>query len=130
MEHSLTIKEWTGTGTPDLKFEWVAAMSASKLTATGPIEKLQLTRKSDSHSSRFAMMANLNKTNNTLSWGFPEAVVTMDRSVPGEKYLERTVTVYSGVAVGDFAYLPDKEEQITLYASKKSNDFTYPIGIP
>ena len=129
-EHSLTIKEWTGTGTPDLKIDWKVAKTTTKLSVGGTLEMLEITRKSDSHSSRFAMMANLNKTNHTLSWGFPEAVFTMDMPVAGAKYLERTVTVYTGVAVGDFAYLTDKEETITLYASKKSNDFTFPIGTP
>jgi len=128
-EHTLTIKEWTGTGTPDLKIEWTTAMSATNFTVTGSIEKLELRRQSDSHSSRFAMMANLNKTNNTLSWGFPEATYISDMPGMGSKFLERTVRVYSGVAVGDFAYLADKEEMITFYASKKTSDFTFPIGV-
>jgi hypothetical protein len=125
-EHTLTIKEWAGTGTPDLKIEWKAAGTGTQNTPSGPIEKLQITRKSDSHSSRFAMMANLNKSNHTLSWGFPEAVLIMDMPAAGAKYLERTVTVYSGVAVGDFAYLADKEETITLYAARNPTTLHFP----
>jgi hypothetical protein len=48
----------------------------------------------------------------------------------GRKYLERTVTVFTAVAVGDFVFLADKEESITMYASKKSSDYTFPIGTP
>ena len=129
-EHSLTIKEWTGTGTPDLKLEWKAAKTSTKYSVSGPLEMLEITRKSDGHSSRFAIMANLNKSNHTLSWGFPEAVFVSDMPAMGAKYLERTVTVFTAVAVGDFVFLADKEESITMYASKKSSDYTFPIGTP
>jgi len=107
-EHSLTIKEPTGNGTPDLKLVWKAA----------------------NRTVRCALMANLNKSNHTLSWGFPEAVFVSDMPAMGAKYLERTVTVFTAVAVGDFVFLADKEESITMYASKKSSDYTFPIGTP
>ena len=77
-EHSLTIKEWTGTGTPDLKLEWKAVKTSTKYSVSGPLEMLEITRKSDGHSSRFAIMANLSKSNHTLSWGYPEAVFVSD----------------------------------------------------
>ena len=46
-EHSLTIKEWAGTGTPDLKLERKAAKTSTKYSVSGPLEMLEITRKSD-----------------------------------------------------------------------------------
>ena len=46
-EHSLTIKEPTGNGTPDLKLVWKAAKSSTKYSVSGPVEMLEITRESD-----------------------------------------------------------------------------------
>jgi len=99
---------------------WMLTSSALVLMMTGPGLALfygGLVRRKISH-ARFRKV------------GYPEAVFVSDVPAMGAKYLERTVTVFTAVAVGDFVFLADKEESITMYASKKSSDYTFPIGTP
>lgn len=126
-EHSLTIKEWTGTGTPDLKIDIKASLLSDWTNAGSTKVKLRITRKSDSHSGRFSMMAQLNKRSGTLSWGFLQATMINDMRSASQATL-RTVTVLFEIGVAEFVYLNDGEEDITLIANRRSNDFTFPVG--
>lgn len=126
---SLTIKEWLGTKTPDLKVDWRASVVGEQNFGTRRSVKLQITRKSDQHSGRFRMMAQLNKSNGTLSWGFLEMThISEHRSIDNHSILMRTMIVFSEVGVQNFEYGADNEETITFIANKKS-EFSFPIGM-
>jgi hypothetical protein len=126
--HTITFKEWAGSGTPDVTVEWLASQGGDRPTAGGGF-KLKITRRSDNRSSRLGMMAELNKRNNTLAWGFTQITQIFEHpSIDNNRLLLRTITVYTSVAVADYRPLGTNEEEITFIANKRS-EYAIPIGV-
>jgi len=74
------------------------------------------------------MMAELNKRNRTLSWGFTEITQVSEHvSMDNHRLMVRSITVLTSVAVAEFRYLGGNEEEITFIANKKS-EIAIPIG--
>lgn len=91
--------------------------------------QLKITRRSDNRSSRLGMMAELNKRNKTLAWGFTQITHIFEHpSIDNDRLLLRTITVFTSVAVADYRRLGANEEEITFIANKKS-EYAIPIGV-
>lgn len=126
-EHSFTIKGWLGTGTPDLKLYWKAAVTGEQSSGGTGRVKLKITRNVDLHSSRLSMMAQLNKQNGSLSWGFLEATMISDMPAMDWKGNARTITVFFELAVAEYVYWGNNEETITFIANRKSAGISIPL---
>jgi hypothetical protein len=127
--NSLTFKNWRGTGTPDLTVEWRSSSMGSRYIAGNHVTQLTITRKSDGHSGRLGMMAELNKRNRTLAWGFGEMThVSEHESIDNHRLKMRTITVLIEVGVQNFKYEGPGVETITFIANKKS-EVVIPIGV-
>lgn len=82
--------------------------------------QLIVNRKPDQNSSRLGMMANLNKTNKNLSWGFLEMTLTIEKfSDQGAFISKRVLTFFDGVGVAESRAVDQFEEEITFISNKK-----------
>jgi hypothetical protein len=105
-KHTLTIKDWLGTGTGNLKIHVRESVTSKKTIGSVKYATLQITRKPDKHSSCLAMMAHLRRTQRGYqSLGFPEATLTcsnrrlssqMDFPIPKENLPSITTFLESG----------------------------------
>jgi len=115
----LEIKEWLGSGTGDLKLEIESYMFIERNFGSRKIQKLVIERKPDRYSSRFGMMANLNKNNNTLSWGFNQMSLTVEETSDTGAFI--SVKTYDFISIGvENSRMKSDEEEITFVFSKKS----------
>lgn len=115
----LQIKDWLGTGTGDLKLEIGSYMLIERTFTSRKIQKLVVNRKPDRHSSRFGMMANLNKRNNTLSWGFSEMSLIIEET--SDKGAIISTRIYDFVSIGvENSRINGDDEEITFVFNKKS----------
>ena len=127
--NTLTFKEWAGSGTPDVKVDWHASQLGTRAAVGGSVIELKITRKSDTRSGRLKMMAELNKRNRTLAWGFTEIIqISEHPSIDNHRLLVRTIVVLTSVAVADVRFLGGNEEEITFISNKKS-EIAIPIGL-
>jgi len=111
-----------------VKVDWSASSLGTRPAVGGSVIELKITRKSDTRSSRLKMMAELNKRNRTLSWGFTEITQVSEHvSMDNHRLMVRSITVLTSVAVAEFRYLGGNEEEITFIANKKS-EIAIPIG--
>lgn len=75
---TLIIKDWLGTGKGDLKLEVLDFTVQRYSYGTHYFDRVTIRRKPDQHTSRFGMMANLNKRHRKLSWGFVGTILKVD----------------------------------------------------
>lgn len=119
-KNTLTIKEWLGTGTGNINFEVGSFALIEKSRGGNKTYQLILNRKPDQYSSRLGMMANLNKSNKTLSWGFLEIILTIEKfSDQGTFISKRVLNFFNGVGVADSRAVDKFEEEITFVSNKK-----------
>ena len=115
----LEIKDWLGTGTGNLKLEISSYMLIERIFPSKKIQKLVVNRKPDRYSSRFGMMANLNKRNNTLSWGFSEMSLIIEET--SDKGAIISTRIYDFVSIGvENSRINGDDEEITFVFNKKS----------
>ncbi len=126
--HTLTFKGWGGSGTPDVTVDWLVSQLGTRPVAGGRAIQLKITRRSDGRSTRLGMMAEMNKRNGTLAWGFTQITqISEHASMDDQRRRVRTITVFTGVAVADYRRLGANEEEITFVANKKG-EYSIPIG--
>lgn len=119
-KNTLTIKDWSGTGTGNISFEVGGFALIEKSRGGRKIYQLIVNRKPDRHSSRLGMMANLNKTNRTLSWGFLEMNLTIEIfSDQGAFVSKRVFNFFDGVGVAESRAVDKFEEEVTFISNKK-----------
>lgn len=119
---TLEIKDWLGTGSGNLKLEIESYMFIERSFGSRKIQKFVVNRKPDRHSSRFGMMANLNKNNNTLSWGFTEMTLTIEETSDAGAIISLKTFDFVSIGVENVKMNGD-EEEITFVFNKKS-EFT------
>ncbi|MEZ5428623.1 MAG: hypothetical protein R2747_20420 [Pyrinomonadaceae bacterium] len=114
----LTIKDWLGTNTGNIALEIGAYMLIERVFDRQKQLKLVVNRKPDRYSSRFGMMANLNRRNRSLSWGFTEMTLRIEDYSDAGAFVYQKVLVFSGVAVADSRMVGDEEELTFVFNSK------------
>jgi hypothetical protein len=128
---TLTIKDYHNGG-GDLTIEVSEAITSERKVGGVDVIKLKVARKPDKHSTRLGMFAYIRNTQpGYKSLGFSEVTLIFDRFANDGKFLSRTITVYSDVAVESSMRRGDDEE-ITFTAGKKSADFAIStvFGVP
>jgi hypothetical protein len=66
------------------------------------------------------MMANLNKTNRTLSWGFKKMILTTKKfSDQGALITTNIFNFFGGIAVADSRAVDKLEEEVTFISNNK-----------
>lgn len=119
-KHTLTIKDWLGKGRGDISFDVGGFVMIEKSRGGQKTYQLIINRKPDQFSSRLGMMAHLNKSNNTLAWGFMEMVLTVkEETDKGDFVSIKTYSYFDGVAVANSRAVGRLEEELTFTANKK-----------
>jgi hypothetical protein len=120
MKNILKIKDYFPGG-GDLSLDIGNYAVSEKSVGAKKHYKLIAYRKPDQYSSRLGMMAHLNKTNNTLAWGFLEmSLTTLINEANGDF---KTMIIYSffdGIAVANSRASATLEEELTFVSNKKS----------
>ena len=106
----LTIKDWTGSGTGSIKIQIGSFMLVERRIGSTKINKLIVYRKPDQYSSRLGMMANLNKTNHSLSWGFTEMTLTVEKFSDQGAFVSLKTMNFSSIGVENSRMNGDEEE--------------------
>lgn len=120
IKNTLIIKDWLGTGRGDISFKVGGFALIERSSNSKKFYQLTVNRKPDQYSSRLGMMANLNKTNNTLSWGFLEITLIIEKHSDKDEFISRTVLVFfDGVAVSDKKAVGKIEEELTFVSNHK-----------
>ncbi|MEP6904260.1 MAG: hypothetical protein ABJA66_21255 [Actinomycetota bacterium] len=128
---TLTIKDYHNGG-GDLTIPIIEALTSEKKVGGVAVIKLRIVRKPDKHSSRLGMFAYIRNTQpGYQNLGFSEISLIFDRFADDGKFLSRTITVYSGVAV-ESSMKRGEEEEIIFTAGKKSDDLAISniFGVP
>lgn len=106
----LTIKDWLGTGTGDLKLK-IKDFSIERFgSVPQTIQKMKITRKPDQYSSRLGMMANLNKNSRSLSWGFAKMNLKVDEFSDRGALITHREFNFVSIAVENLLTLGEFEE--------------------
>lgn len=109
-KRTLTIKDWTGSGTGSIKIQIGSFMLIERRIGSTKINKLVVYRKPDQYSSRLGMMANLNKINHTLSWGFTEMILTVEKSSDQGAFVSLKTMSFISIGVESSKMNGDEEE--------------------
>ena len=112
----LTIKDWHGSSS--ISFQVGTILFLEKIRQGRLTEKLTVWRKPDQFSSRLGMMAHLNKSNKTLSWGFNEMKLGIENFSDQGVFVFRKTISMDGIAVEDTKLISD-EEEVTFVFNKK-----------
>ena len=115
-KRTLTIKNWHGSSS--INFQVGTYMLMEKVRQGRKLEKLVVWRKPDQFSSRLGMMAHLNKNNKTLSWGFTEMILTIEKFTDQGVFTALKTISFSGIAVEDSKLVSD-EQEITFVFNQK-----------
>lgn len=116
---TLVIKDWLGSMTGDLQLDIESYMFIERNFSSRKIQKLVVNRKPDRYSSRFGMMANLNKNGNSLSWGFTQMTLTIEET--SDKGAIISIKTFDFVSIGvENSRMMGDEEEITFVFNKKS----------
>ena len=115
---TLTIDNWTGSGTGSISIP-IGGYAMIERTLRGrTTSKLIVNRRPDQYSSRFGMMATLNKNAGALAWGFPAMSLTAeDRDARG-RVLSSLTYDFTGVAVADSRVTAGDEELTFVFNAK------------
>jgi hypothetical protein len=128
---TVTIKDYHNGG-GDLTIEVIEAVTSERKVGGVDVIKLRVTRKPDKHSTRLGMFAYIRNTQpGYKSLGFSEVTLIFDRFANDGKFLSRTITVFSGVAV-ESSMRRGENEEITFAVGKKSGEFAIStvVGVP
>ena len=115
-KRTLTIKDWHGSSS--ISFKVGTYMMLEKVRQGKRKESLTIWRKPDQFSSRLGMMAHLNKSNQTLSWGFNEMSLTVENFSDQGVFVSIKTISFSGIAVADSKLVND-EEEVTFVFNRK-----------
>jgi len=116
---TLTIKDWSGKGRGGITIEVGGFMLIERSFGAKKLQKLVVSRQPDRFSSRFGMMAGLNKSNRTLSWGFTEMSLTIEDFSDTGAILSSQTYDFSGIAVAD-SRINGEDEELTFIFNRKS----------
>ena len=120
---TLTIKDFPIRG-GSVTFKIKSAGIGQKFVNSARVPKLTVTRKPDSYTIRFLLMAHLYRENpNHPNAGLSQITVTFDKYEANGKFISGTTTDFFDVVVENFKPKGD-EEEITFLADRKSGDFT------
>lgn len=106
----LIIKDWTGSGTGNIHFQIGSYILVERRIGATKINKLIVYRKPDQFSSRLGMMANLNKNNHSLSWGFTEMTLTIEKFSDQGAFVSLKTINFTSIAVENSKMNGDEEE--------------------
>lgn len=106
----LSIKDWTGSGTGSIKFQISSYILVERRIGSTKINKLIVYRKPDQFSSRLGMMANLNKNSHSLSWGFTEMTLTIEKFSEQGAFVSLKTMSFTRIAVENSKMNGDEEE--------------------
>lgn len=115
-KRTLTIKDWHGSSS--INFQVGTFMLMEKVRQGKRTERLTIWRKPDQFSSRLGMMAELNKRNQTLSWGFNEMSLTIENFSDQGVFVSIKTISFSGIAVENSKLVND-EEELTFVFNRK-----------
>lgn len=115
-KRTLTIKDWHGSSS--INFQVGTFMLMEKVRQGKRTERLTIWRKPDQFSSRLGMMAELNKRNRTLSWGFNEMSLTIENFSDQGVFVSIKTISFSGIAVENSKLVND-EEELTFVFNRK-----------
>jgi hypothetical protein len=119
----LTVKDFLTRG-GSVGLPITSALISQQTLGSARVPKLIITRKADLYSSRFAMFANLRRTNkNYRNLEFPQLTLTLEKYAADGKLVSATDTDFFNVVVED-TKTRGTEEEITFLADRKSFDFT------
>lgn len=120
---ALTIKDFPVRG-GNFTFQIISANIGQKMVGSAVVPRLIVTRKTNTYSSRFWMMANLRKVKpDDASLWLPQLTITQDSYAATGKFLSGTTIDFFDAVIEDFLPI-GKEEQITFSADRKSGEFT------
>ncbi|MEP6922908.1 MAG: hypothetical protein ABI954_00465 [Pyrinomonadaceae bacterium] len=123
-KHTLTIKDYHNRG-GDLTVEINVSITSEKIVNSVKIIKLKVTRKPDQYSSRLGMFAFVRNTRpGYQSLGFSQVTTTFDTYSADGKFLSRTVSVFSDVAVESL--MPKGDEEEITFIARKSFEWRIP----
>ena len=120
-KHTLTIKDWLGTGAGNLKTEVGSFGISKQKKGSVQIEKLTVTRKSDTHSSRFSMLAHLHSRNGYQNMRFPEATLSIDKFSANKNLIARQIFDFTNIGVTDF--IPNNDGESITFIFDKMSEF-------
>lgn len=106
----LIIKDWTGSGTGNIHFQIGSYILVERRIGATKINKLIVYRKPDQFSSRLGMMASLNKNNHSLSWGFTEMTLTIEKFSDQGAFVSLKTINFTSIAVENSKMNGDEEE--------------------
>ena len=114
-KNTLTIEGWSGA----IDIAVGSYIPIERTFGGRKFQKLIVNRRPDQYSSRFGMMANLNKSGGALSWGFAIISLRIEECDDSGSIVSSTTYDFSGVAVAD-SRISGGDEEITFVFSRKT----------